>query len=64
MEVPSALYEAGIKDAAAHGSRAVLRMAADADRAAAEALDLVMPILRLHVEERAGRKAGAIDELG
>src|SRR5215469_12663673 len=60
----SALDEAGLQNMASRGSRTVLWMTGNADRSSAKALDPVLPILRLHVEERAARKTRAIDKFG
>ena len=58
----SALDEPGLQNMAGRGSGAVLWVTGNADRRSAKALDPLLPILRLHVEERAARKTRAIDK--
>jgi hypothetical protein len=58
----SALNEPVLQNMAGRGSRAVLWMTGNADRCSAEALYPVVPILRLHIEQRAARKTRAIDK--
>ena len=59
----SALNESALQNMARRKRRAVLRMTGNADRRSAQALDPVVPILRLHIEQRAARKTRAIDTL-
>ena len=63
MQVLAARDEVLAQDAR-NGGGAVLGMAGDADRATAQALDAVVAIFRLHIQQRAGRETRAIHELG
>jgi len=56
-----ALDESTLQNIAGRGSRAVLWMTGDADRRSTQALDPVVPIPRLHIEQRTARKTRAIN---
>ena len=60
-EALSALDESALQNMPGRGSRAVLWMTGNADRRSAQALDPVVPMFRLHIEQRAARKTRAID---
>ena len=55
-EALSTFDQARLENAGGSGSRAVLWMAGNADGPATQAPDPVVPILRLHIDQRAARK--------
>jgi len=55
-EALSTFDQPRLENAGGRGSRAVLWMAGNADGPATQAPDPVVPILRLHIDQRAARK--------
>jgi len=73
LEIPSAADQAGFDHARFVGRPAqlrwnrrgaILRVAANPDSAGAEVFDLVVPVPGLYFQQRSGRKALAVDQLG